>query len=1025
VITTVSNTDGLWTALKNAHAGDTILLAAGTYSAISLTGFNFTGTVTVQSADPTHQAVINGLTLTNSSGISFNHIDFAANGGTAVTLYSSQNIAFDATKIHGAAVGDGNGMMIRDSSAVSVTNSDLGKLGTGINELNSTKLTVSNNTFHDIQSGAIRGSGDTNEVISGNQFVDGKATVADHSDVIQLWQDNTANNVAVTGNTYGATAAPPVVTTPPPATTTTTGTTTSQTPPTVVTAPPSGSVTVTSSAALVAALKVAHAGDTILLAPGTYSAASLTGFNFSTAVTIQSADSAHQAVINGLTVTGSSGLSFNHVDFAANGGTAVTVMSSQHISFDSVTDHGAAVGDGNGMMIRDSSSVSVTNSDIGKLGTGINELNTQNLTLSNNTFHDIQNGDIRGSGDTNETISGNAFLNGKATVADHSDVIQLWQDNTANHVTITNNTYGATTTPTTPVVTTPPPTTTTGATTTVTTPPVTTTPTAGHTVTVTNSDALWSALTTAHNGDTILLAPGSYAPITLQNFNFSGTVTVQSADSSNLAVLNGLKVINSSGLTFNNFDMPIADANGTGAYVLGSQNITLSGLQVHGTTPGLYAGLGAMVRDSSGVTITASDFTQIGSGIAYLNSDDVTLTNNNIHNIQTDGMVGSSTHMLIQGNTFSTFHPAVGDHPDAIQFFGAADGTPSSDIVISDNVIVRGAGDVYQGIFTEATNNITITGNAMTGTMYNGISVYGADNALIQDNFVQGYTDMGTRIIVRGQSSNVTVVHNVTQDLFNYQDNGLPNPNYVASDNTSIPPATLGDVSAMNAWLALHTDTTITGTSGSEALVGAGGDDILNGLGGADTMSGGFGDDTYIVDNAGDVVTEALNAGLDTIKTALTTYTLQSNVENLTLTGSLAQSGFGNGLDNVLTSNGVAATLNGGAGNDTLVSNGGTDVLTGGAGNDTFYFQKMPAAVAQITDFTHGQDTLDLHTLLGKYLATEGTNPLADQWVKFTSDSTGTTVYVDADGPTGSGGFVAVAKLVGVTSISSSDWIFH
>ncbi|KQP75794.1 hypothetical protein ASF60_23195 [Methylobacterium sp. Leaf113] len=130
-------------------------------------------------------------------------------------------------------------------------------------------------------------------------------------------------------------------------------------------------------------------------------------------------------------------------------------------------------------------------------------------------------------------------------------------------------------------------------------------------------------------------------------------------------------------------------------------------------------------------------------------------------------------------------------------------------------------------------------------------------------------------------------------------------------------------------------------TAGNDTLTGTSGNDLLNGAAGVDTLTGLAGNDTYVVDNTGDIVTEAASAGTDTVQTSLTSYTLGANVENLTYTGTSAFIGTGNGLANTLTGGSGADKLSGGLGADTLI---------GGAGNDTYTVDISSDVVVEVAN---------------------------------------------------------------------------
>ncbi|MCX7668534.1 MAG: RTX toxin, partial [Anaerolineae bacterium] len=167
-----------------------------------------------------------------------------------------------------------------------------------------------------------------------------------------------------------------------------------------------------------------------------------------------------------------------------------------------------------------------------------------------------------------------------------------------------------------------------------------------------------------------------------------------------------------------------------------------------------------------------------------------------------------------------------------------------------------------------------------------------------------------------------------------------------------------------NLTLTGSADIDATGNELANTLVGNSGRNILDGGAGADAMAGGAGNDDYLVDDAGDTVVEAFNAGIDTIYSSVS-YVLPEHVENLILTGDGNLGAGGNGADNVLIGNAGDNFLSGGAGrdrldgqagNDTLDGGQGNDVLIGGAGNDT-YLINLGDGLDRIDDVS-GTDTV-------------------------------------------------------------------
>jgi Ca2+-binding RTX toxin-like protein len=140
------------------------------------------------------------------------------------------------------------------------------------------------------------------------------------------------------------------------------------------------------------------------------------------------------------------------------------------------------------------------------------------------------------------------------------------------------------------------------------------------------------------------------------------------------------------------------------------------------------------------------------------------------------------------------------------------------------------------------------------------------------------------------------------------------------------------------------------GMGGNDRLEGGDGNDLLDGGTGSDTMIGGMGDDSYYVDAAGDVITEAADAGTDTVWTTRS-MTLGTNFENLRGLGTA-------GL--TLTGNGGANLITGTTGNDWIDGGPGADRMEGGNGNDTYVVDDIGDVVYDLFTYDPLSPVIDL-----------------------------------------------------------------
>ncbi|MFL6843298.1 MAG: calcium-binding protein [Allosphingosinicella sp.] len=186
---------------------------------------------------------------------------------------------------------------------------------------------------------------------------------------------------------------------------------------------------------------------------------------------------------------------------------------------------------------------------------------------------------------------------------------------------------------------------------------------------------------------------------------------------------------------------------------------------------------------------------------------------------------------------------------------------------------------------------------------------------------------------------------------------------YFDSDSVGIPLATWFDrfgTSGADTLAGDDSDNNLFGYGGDDVLTGGAGNDTLNGGSGADSMAGGIGDDYYIIDDIGDIVSEADGEGWDALEFTSARFDLGNsyveviwslNNSGVTITGGPGDNEIygGTGHDTILGGGGddyISADY----GNDSIDGGAGADTMRGGYGNDTYYVDSSEDVIIEAAD---------------------------------------------------------------------------
>lgn len=209
----VSTQSQLKSALNSAKGGDDIVLKAGNYGSLNLSGKSYSSEVTITSESASKPATFTKVYLEKVGNLSFDDVklDYSGASGSSLPFYvkNSSKVTFDNVTFDGqvsSGYGVGTALKIANSSSVTVQNSDFANFYKGIETWGTTNLKVVNNDIDNISyDGIVLGQSTRGAVIQGNEVHMHARSGVQHSDVLQLYNQGSgapSSDITIRGNLF-------------------------------------------------------------------------------------------------------------------------------------------------------------------------------------------------------------------------------------------------------------------------------------------------------------------------------------------------------------------------------------------------------------------------------------------------------------------------------------------------------------------------------------------------------------------------------------------------------------------------------------------------------------------------------------------------------------------------------------------------------------------------------------------------------------------------------------------------------